>query len=148
MSCILIDAHLSDGDQLVMHDVFALRDIEVSTRVHIFPPTPHFPSHALLLHTANRGPLLRPHQKAVNQTIKWSDDMSATHTTSHAKFHPLRSAGKCTIPSRYNFAKIYRRVFLFIGYKNGYQRYCICPAKEQINCSCMLFDVIHTDGFK
>ena len=49
MFCIVIDAHLSDGDQLAMHGVFLLREIEVSTRVHLFPPTPsHFPSHALL----------------------------------------------------------------------------------------------------
>ena len=36
MHCILIDAHLSDGDQLVMHDVFPLRGIDlfkVSTQV-------------------------------------------------------------------------------------------------------------------
>ena len=36
MYCILIDAHLSDGAQLVMHDVFLLRGIDpfkVSTRV-------------------------------------------------------------------------------------------------------------------
>ena len=35
MRCILIDAHLSDGDQLVMHDVFPLKGIDlfkVSTR--------------------------------------------------------------------------------------------------------------------
>ena len=28
MYCILIDAHLSDGDQLMMHDVFPLRGVE------------------------------------------------------------------------------------------------------------------------
>ena len=36
MYCILIDAHLSDGDQLAMLDVFPLRRIDlfkVSTRV-------------------------------------------------------------------------------------------------------------------
>ena len=36
MYCILIDAHLSDGAQLAMHDVFSLRGIDpfkVSTRV-------------------------------------------------------------------------------------------------------------------
>ena len=36
MHCILIDAHLSDGAQLAMHDVFSLRGIDpfkVSTRV-------------------------------------------------------------------------------------------------------------------
>ena len=36
MYCILIDAQLSDGDQLAMHDVFSLRRIDlfkVSTRV-------------------------------------------------------------------------------------------------------------------
>ena len=36
MYCILIDAHLSDGVQLAMHDVFLLRGIDpfkVSTRV-------------------------------------------------------------------------------------------------------------------
>ena len=36
MYCILIDAHLSDGAQLAMHDVFLLRGIDpfkVSTRV-------------------------------------------------------------------------------------------------------------------
>ena len=36
MYCILIDAHLSDGDQLAMLDVFSLRRIDlfkVSTRV-------------------------------------------------------------------------------------------------------------------
>ena len=36
MYCILIDAHLSDGDQLAMHDVFPLRGIDmfkVSRRV-------------------------------------------------------------------------------------------------------------------
>ena len=37
-------------DQLVMHDVFPLREIEVSVRIHLFPPTPHFLSDALLLH--------------------------------------------------------------------------------------------------
>ena len=35
MYCIVIDAHLSIGDQLVMH-VFPLREIEVSTWVHLF----------------------------------------------------------------------------------------------------------------
>ena len=50
MYCIVIDAHLSDGNQLVMHDVFPLREIEVSTRIHLFPPTPpHFSSHTLLV---------------------------------------------------------------------------------------------------
>ena len=29
MSCILIDSHLSDGDQLAMHDVFPLRGIDL-----------------------------------------------------------------------------------------------------------------------
>ena len=29
MHCILIDAHLSDGDQLAMHDVFPLKGIDV-----------------------------------------------------------------------------------------------------------------------
>ena len=36
MYCIFIDAHLSDGAQLAMHDVFSLRGIDpfkVSTRV-------------------------------------------------------------------------------------------------------------------
>ena len=36
MYCILIDAYLSDGAQLAMHDVFSLRGIDkfkVSTRV-------------------------------------------------------------------------------------------------------------------
>ena len=36
MYCILIDAHLSDGAQLAMHDVFSLRGIDLfkgSTRV-------------------------------------------------------------------------------------------------------------------
>ena len=36
MYCILIDAHLSDGAQLAMHDVLSLRGIDplkVSTRV-------------------------------------------------------------------------------------------------------------------
>ena len=36
MYCILIDAHLSDGDLLAMHDVFPLRGIDlfkVSIRV-------------------------------------------------------------------------------------------------------------------
>ena len=36
MYCILIDAHLFDGDRLAMHDVFSLRGIDlfkVSTRV-------------------------------------------------------------------------------------------------------------------
>ena len=36
MYCILIDAHLSDGDLLAMHDVFPLRGIDlfkVSARV-------------------------------------------------------------------------------------------------------------------
>ena len=36
MHCIIIDAHLSDGDQLAMLDVFSLRGIDpfkVSTRV-------------------------------------------------------------------------------------------------------------------
>ena len=36
MYCILIDAHLSDGDQLVMHDVSHIEEIDqfkVSTRV-------------------------------------------------------------------------------------------------------------------
>ena len=38
MYCILIDAHLSDGAQLAMHDVFSLRGIDpfkVSTRVSV-----------------------------------------------------------------------------------------------------------------
>ena len=29
MSCILIDSHFSDGDQLAMHDVFPLRGIDL-----------------------------------------------------------------------------------------------------------------------
>ena len=43
MYCILIDAHLSDGAQLAMHDVFLLRGIDpfkVSTRVCVSTHSP------------------------------------------------------------------------------------------------------------
>ena len=43
MYCILIDAHLSDGAQLAMHDVFSLRGIDpfkVSTRVCVSTHSP------------------------------------------------------------------------------------------------------------
>ena len=43
MYCILIDAHLSDGAQLAMHDVFSLRGIypfKVSTRVCVSTHSP------------------------------------------------------------------------------------------------------------
>ena len=36
MRCILIDAHLSDGDQLAMLDVFPLRGIDLLRLVHVY----------------------------------------------------------------------------------------------------------------
>ena len=45
MYCILIDAHLSNGAQLAIHDVFPLREIDLFKTLHMSLHTTHVPPH-------------------------------------------------------------------------------------------------------
>ena len=65
MHCILIDAHLSDGHQLAMHDVFPLRGIDLFklSTLHMSLHTTHVPPHYtcsstlhMFLHTTHVPP--------------------------------------------------------------------------------------------